>query len=170
MEPCKCCPRKKPKITIGEAGYGFNRLDGNDREWAQNNRFSKSEYCVPVKDGKKFGGPVWQKVKCGDGTMGFSTRRKNQEEVHLEQGLDGQWKKKRHTLVRPKSARASAGRRPRRVDGSKYGVASSVEIAMASRDPVVVAERRRVDKKFKRARNRNNGARRGHMRSRKVAA
>ena len=162
MEHCKCCPKKKPDTTIGEAGHGFNRLEGESRGWAKSNRFARSEYCVPVKSGKKFSGPDWQKVKCGDGTMGFSTRRKNQEEINMECGLDGQLKKRRYTLVRPKSARASAGRRPRRVDGSKHGLVTSVEIAMAARDPIVLIERGRVDKKFKRATNRNNSARRGH--------
>lgn len=171
MKPCACCKDKKKPVKTGADGYGFNRLEGDSRQWAEGNRFAKSEYCVPVRGGKRFGGPVWQKVTCGDGTMGFSTRRKGQlDEVQMEVGLDGQFKKKRHTLVRNKSARASASRRVRRVDGSKWSLASSVELSDARRDPLVVAEKKTREQKSQRARNRNRGAARGWKRSMAIAA
>ena len=172
-EQCKCCDREKPvPSTSGGEGYGFNRLEGEAREWAAGNRFARSEYCVPVKGGKRFGGENWQKVKCGDGRMGFSTRRKGQDEVQMERGLDGQFKKKRSTLVRRKSARATASRRTRRIDGSRCGLVSSVQIMEASRDPIVVAQREKEYTKMKRKEkfrgvNRNK-ARRAAKRNRKA--
>lgn len=168
-KPCQCCKDGKPGLNGGGVGYGYNRLEGEDRIWAANHRFYRSEYCVPVKEGKRFGGKPWVKIKCGDGRMGFSTRRKGQDEVSMEVGLDGQLKKRRHSLVMPKSARCSASRRARRVDGSKCGLASSVEIQMAARDPIVVAQQKRVSKKSKRAKNRNGVARRGHQRATRAA-
>jgi len=170
MKPCNCCRQDKPVATSGVDGYGYNRLEGEARAWATNKRFARSEFCVPVKGGKQFGGEDWQKVKCGDGRMGFTTRRKNQSEVQMEVGLDEQLKKKRHTLVRRKSARATATRRPRRIDGSKCRLVSSVEIKMTQRDPILVAQQKRADKKSKRARNRNNRARRGHQRAIRTVA
>ena len=164
-QPCKCCGPKKTCTIITATGYGYNRLEGEPREWAKNNRCARSEFCVPVRGGKKFRGPEWVKTKCGDGRMGFSTRRKNRDEVNIEVGLDGQFQKKRGTLVRQKSARATASRRPRRVDGGKCGLVSSVEIKVAARDPIVVAHQRKVSRKSKRARNRNNAARRVHQRA-----
>lgn len=149
-QPCRCCKDGKPGAGGGGTGYGFNRLEGEAREWAASNRFSRSEYCVPVKGGSRFGGQDWQKNKCGDGRMGFSTRRKGQEEVRMEQGLDGQLKKKRSTLVNKKSARAVVSRRARRIDGSKTGLVSSETIKKAQRDPVVVAQQKKERKKTKR--------------------
>lgn len=169
-KPCKCCDRNKPSVGNTSNGHGFNRLEGKEREWATNNRFARSEYCVPVKDGKKFGGEEWQKAKCGDGSMGFSTRRKGQDEVSMEVGQDGQYKKKRKTLVRPNSARGSASRCARRIDGSKVRLVSSCEIIESMRDPIVMAQQRKVSTKSKRTRNRNNRARRGHKLAMKEAA
>lgn len=143
-QPCVCCKDKKPGPTSGNNGYGYNRLKGEERKWAADHQVPKSEFCVPVKGGKKFGGPDWVRVKCGDGRMGFSTRRRNQNEVRIEVGLDGQFKNKRSSLVKRKSAASTATRKARRVDGSKCGLASSVAIQMASRDPIAVAEQKRV--------------------------
>lgn len=153
--------KRKPVVIPVYRGYGFNRLSGEAKIWAEENQFAQSEFCVPVKDGRQFGGEEWQKIKCGNGRMGFSTRRKGQDEVRLEVGQDGQLKRKRNTLVRVKSARASATRVARRVDGSKVSLVSSAAIARAQLDPIVIAEEKQVNKKFKRARNRNNRARRG---------
>lgn len=167
-EPCKCCKDKKPTAKVGGTGFGYNRLDGEAREWAKDNQFARSEHCVHVKNGKRFGGPVWARIKCGDGRMGFSTRRKGQDEGRMEVGLDGQFKKKRGSLVRRKSARATATRRPRRIDGSRCSLVPSVVLQDAARDPVMVAQQERVCKKAKRAKNRNGRARRGHKRFRGV--
>jgi len=140
--------RKTQKSTIpsGSQGYGYNRLEGADRDWAKNNRFDQSEQCVSVNGGKRFGGATWVKIKCGDGRMGFSTRRKGHDEIGIEVGLDGQYKKKRDTLVRPKSARCSASRRARRVDGSKCGLVCSEQIREAQRDPKVVLAQRALSR------------------------
>ena len=160
-QPCKCCEDKRPGPNIGANGYGFNPLDGEARDWAKSNRFYSSEHCVRVKDGKKFGGPLWIKKKCGDGTMGFSTRRKGQEDSSMERGLDGQWKKKRSTLVKTKSSRSVSSRKARRIDGSVIRVACRAEVSVSMRSPALVAEQRKLDKKAKRSQNRNNRARRG---------
>ncbi|MEE9579947.1 MAG: hypothetical protein V3V74_01360 [Nitrosomonadaceae bacterium] len=146
---CQCCKDGKPGAIDSRNGYGFNRLEGKAREWAADHRFVKSEYCVPVKDGRRFGGPTWQKTKCGDGRMGFSTRRKGKDDVTMEVGLDGQFKKKRFTSVRPKSARATASRRARRIDGSKISLASSVVIAASRQNPMDIARRQNELKKMR---------------------
>lgn len=137
---------KKGTLTRGSPGLGYNRLEGDDRAWARSNQFYLSEQCVPVKDGKRFGGATWVKTKCGDGSMGFSTRRKGQDDVQMEVGLDGQYKKKRSTLVRPKSARCSASRRARRVDGSKCGLICLEQIKESQRDPIVVRAQRALSR------------------------
>lgn len=168
-EQCKCCQNEKPTAGVGSTGFGYNRLDGEPREWAKGNQFARSEYCVPVKGGNRFGGPSWVKIKCGDGRMGFSTRRKGQDEGRMEVGLDGQFKKRRGSLVRRKSSRATATRRPRRIDGSRCSLVSSVILQDAARDPVMVAQQERVCRKTKRARNRNGRARRNHQRLRKIS-
>jgi len=153
-QPCRCCKREKPGATSCGDGYGYNRLEGEARQWAESNRFARSEFCVPVKGGKRFGGEDWQRIKCGDGRMGFTTRRKGQSEVQMEVGLDGQFKKKRHTLVRRKSANATATRRPRRVDGGRCGLVSSAEIQMAQRDPEVVKAQKELARIKKQPRRR----------------
>ncbi len=168
-KPCKCCSDNKPAVRNTSDGYGYNRLKGEAREWAADNKFARSEFCVRVKGGKKFSGEEWQAIKCGDGRMGFSSRRKGHTEAKMEMGLDGQYKKKRRTLVNPRSARASASRTPRRVDGSRISLASSVTIFESQRDPVVVAQQRKEHKKIGRAKNRNNGARRGHKKIKRRA-
>ncbi len=168
--PCSCCKKTSSNNHTSTPGYGFNRLSGEDREWAANNRVARSEHCVRVKGGKRFGGPDWQKTKCGDGTMGFSNRRKGQEGNQMEVGLAGQLKKKRGTLVRPRSARSTASRRGRRIDGSRCCLISSSDIIQSTRDPIVTDQLRIVHKKSKRARKRNHTARRGHKRSMKMAA
>lgn len=169
-QPCKCCENNKTPLNPGHGGYSYNRVCGNDAEWAKENGEMKPEFTVPVKGGKRFGGKTWQKIKCGDGTMGFSTRRKGQEEVQMEVGMDGQFKKSRHTLVRPKSARCSSSRKARRVDGSRCSLVSSVEMHNAARDPLQVERQRKVYKKSQRAKKRNNKARHGHKIAVKMAA
>jgi hypothetical protein len=165
QQPCRCCRGdKKPNNKIGVNGYGYNRLQNKDKEWAAEHGIAQSEFCVPVKGGKKFGGPTWLKQKCGDGRLGFSVRRRNRTEVQMVFGLDGQLIKKRGTLVRRKSSRATSSRRPKRIDGSKFSLISSSAIRMAARDPDAIAQRKGEYRKLKRARNRNNNARRGHKR------
>ncbi len=167
-QPCSCCKEQRQEAIGGQNGYGFNALSGEDRNWAQSNKMPRSERCVPVNGGKRFGGPSWQKVKCGDGRMGFSMRRKGQEGTRMEKGLDGQWKSKRHTIVRTRSARCVASRRPRRVDGSRHRLVSNIEITEAGRDPFVVKQRAKFITRTTRTQNRNNRARRGHKRATKV--
>lgn len=169
-EPCKCCEGKKPVVKDVGNGYGYNRLEGEAQAWAKSNRFARSEYCIRVKMGKRFGGPDWIKNKCGDGRMGFSTRRRQRDEVQTEHGLDGQLKRSRSTLINKRSSRAVVGRRGRRVDGSKVGLVSSARIMEVMRDPIIVAQQRKAYRKSKRARNRNNRARRGYKRAMKLAA
>ncbi len=144
MEPCKCCEDKKPGPNNTQNGYGFNRLEGNVREWAKDHQMARSEYCVRVKGGRRFGGPAWIKRVCGDGRMGFSTRRRGRHDVLLEQGLDGQLKKKRSTLINRKSSRAARSRMVRRVDGSKFSLASTAEIDRVQQDIQVVQARREL--------------------------
>lgn len=170
MSKCKCCDDKHKNAPNSFDGFGFNRLEGDVRQWATDNKVPRSEFTVRVKGGRRFGGPDWIKKKCGDGRMGFTTRRKNQSEAKMETGLDGQYKKSRHTIVRRKSAMATAPRRPRRVDGSKFRLVSSTAIQLSSNNPDVIAQRRKENKKLKRARNRNNAARRGHKRAVRIGA
>ncbi len=138
MEPCQCCKDKKSNPSSTWDGYGFNHLEGDVREWAKDHQMARSEYCVRVKGGRRFGGPAWIKRVCGDGRMGFSTRRKGRHEVLLELGLEGQLKKKRSTLINRKSSRAARSRMVRRVDGSKFSLASTVEIDRVQQDIQVV--------------------------------
>lgn len=165
IKPCKCCEDGQPGHSGTRMGFGYNRLENEAREWAKENKFARSEYCVRVKGGKRFGGPDWIKKKCGNGRMGFITRRRSRDEVKMEQGLDGQLKRRRPTLLNRRSARAAMGRQVRRVDGSRVGLVSSEEIMETMRDPIVVAQQRAMYKKSKRAHNRNNKARRGHRRA-----
>jgi len=177
-KPCACCKTNKGEPVQQFNGIGYNRLNGDARDWAKDNGFPRSEFCTPVKGGKKFGGPKWLKDKCGDGSMGFSTRRKGQEEVRIVVGGDGQLRKKRHTLVRRKSANAVSSRRPRRVDGSKCKLASSVEVKLSCRDPEEVLKISRSWKQMKlrekfRGVNRNKArraAKQNHKRQLKQAA
>ncbi|UCG02534.1 MAG: hypothetical protein JSW11_00790 [Candidatus Heimdallarchaeota archaeon] len=126
---CNCCTDRRPGHFYRNRSYRYNHLTGKAREWAIKNSFPLSERTVPVKGGKKFGGPDWIKNKCGDGRMGFQTRNSNANEVRIEIGLDGQFKKVHRSIIKPKSARAATGRRPRRVDGSKFCLVSKSQIA-----------------------------------------
>ncbi|KKN99066.1 hypothetical protein LCGC14_0143130 [marine sediment metagenome] len=137
---------KKEVVVLGVVGggYGYNFLHGKDGEWAKDHKIPRSEHCVPVKGGKRFKGDSQTQKRCGNGTMGFSIRRRGQSDVHMEQGLDGQWKKKRGTLIRPRSARTTASRISRRIDGSACGLVSSGEIHDALRDPKVVRAHREL--------------------------
>lgn len=168
MKKCKCCEDKKTGISGTQKGYGFNRLSGNDREWAQEKGFVKSEYCVPVNGGKRFGGPDWIKTKCGDGRMGFSTRRKGHEESSIEVGMDGQFKKKRFTLVKTKSAKSTASRRARRIDGSKCGMIPSACLLEAMRNPDKVKELEKAYRKIRGNQTNRNKSRRAIKRSKKL--
>lgn len=148
-KPCKCCSDNKPNTIQSSNGHGYNRLTGDARAWAKSNSFAMSEHCVKVDGGRRFNGAGWQKSKCGDGSMGFSTRRKGQEDVRMETGMDGQLKKSRSTLVRPKSARATTCRRARRIDGSKCGLVNSDTIMESMRDPIVVSQQAKMCRKMK---------------------
>ncbi len=139
MEQCACCKDGKTGATGGKKGYRYNRLEGKTKKWAQDNGVARSEFCVRVKDGKKFGGPTWQKNKCGDGRMGFATKR-GSDEVRVEKGLENQWKRKRATLVNKKSARATASRRVKRVDGSRCGLISPAVLI----DPFLASQQRKM--------------------------
>jgi len=136
--------KPKPSKRYPKPGRTFNYLEGADREWAKENRFDVGERCVAVKDGKRFSGSDDTKLKCGDGRSGFSTRRNNLDDVSMEVGLDGQYKKKRSTLVKSKSARSTSSKKARRVDGSICSLASSVEIQLAMRDPQVVRAQKKL--------------------------
>lgn len=153
-------------------GRSFNYLQGADREWAKSNRFDVAEYCVGVKGGKSFSGSTDTIKKCGDGRSGFTTRRSGQDDVTMEIGLDGQYKKKRSTLVRPKSARCAVSRRARRVDGSVCSLICAGQLVDAMRDPIEVAERAKSYRKMKREEKfygvNQNKARRAAKRNRKA--
>lgn len=137
--------KRKPVLVLNvDNGHGFNRLQGEARDWAKKNKIAQSEHCVRVVDGNRFGGEAWIKNKCGDGRMGFSMRRKGQDEVSLEEGLDGQLKKKKRSAITPKSARYTATRKARRIDGSVAGLASQSEIDRAAIDPQVVSAQKKL--------------------------
>ena len=143
-EPCRCCDSKKHTIKNNGGRYGYNRLQGEARMWAESNGLARAEYCVPVRGGKQFSGPDWIKNKCGDGRTGFSTRRRGQDEVRMERGPDGQFKRRVRSLVNKRSGRAAASRRSRRVDGSRVGLISSAKIAEAMYDPKAIRAGRKL--------------------------
>lgn len=140
-KPCACCKDGRPSHGGRGIGYGYNRLGGAALTWAKDNHFTQSEHCVPVIGGKRFKGPRWLADKCGDGRMGFSTRR---DEVRMEVGLDGQFKSKRITIVSKKSSRATAIRHARRVDGSRCGLVSTMAILNTQRNPTMVKAQKRL--------------------------
>lgn len=169
-KPCGCCKNPKPQPTTKYSGYGYNRLEGEDRDWATTNRLPRSEHCVRVKSGRRFGGPEWAKSKCGDGTMGFSTRRRGQQEVRLTSGMNGQTLKQRSTIVNRRSARSVAGRRSRRIDGSGASLLSNEEIRRSQLTPATVngqiRDRNRVLRKVHYAEIGRNKLRRATKRAR----
>jgi len=158
---CTCCVEKKDPPKQNKTGRGYNKTNKTTAKWIRKNGGPKSEFTVRVNGGKKFGGAQWQKDVCGDGTFGFPTRRKRDDDVALELGLDGQWKKKRGTLVRAKSSLATASRRPKQVWGCKCGLWTNSDLARVAKDPVIEKEMTARDSKRIRANNRNNKARRG---------
>ena len=162
---------QKPSKKCPKPGRSFNHLQGDEREWAKSNRFDVSERCVHVKGGNRFSGSDDTKLKCGDGRSGFSTRRESQDDVPMEVGLDGQYKKKRTSLIRSKSAKSTSSKKARRIDGSVCRLISAVEITDSQRDPVEMAKREKAYKKLERKKkwigvNRNK-ARRAAKRERK---
>lgn len=139
----------------------YNHVVGRANKFCSKTGEPKSEYCVRVVGGKRFGGPQWIKDKCGDGQFGFATRHKR-EPVRMTIGLDGQWKWDRKTCVKPKSARSTSSRRYKQIWGNKCGVVSNAQIAEIDRDPIVVKENLQLHTKMQRSRNRNYRARRGN--------
>lgn len=138
---------RKPVLVLHvDNGHGFNRLTGEARDWAKENNIPRSEHCVRVVDGKKFSGDDWIKTKCGDGRMGFSMKRRGQDEVRFEEGLDGQLKKKRLSTVTPRSSRCTSSRKARRIDGSVAGLVSQSTIDRAGIDPQAVSARKRLQR------------------------
>lgn len=165
---CKCCYDDKipPKLRCG--GRWYNKVRGTSAKWVRKNGEPKSEFTVPVVKGQRFSGYQWQKDRCGDGTFGFSTRRRGRDECKMDRGLDGQWKKKRATLVNGRSARAVTSRRARTVWGTKCLLWSVSDINRVQVDSVIATEREVVEKKSCRRRNRNRRAARGHKRTTRV--
>lgn len=173
-EPCGCCKNKKPKTTGGNSGYGYNRLNGTDRDWATTNHLPRSEHCVRVKDGRKFGGPDWVKNKCGDGTMGFSTRRKGHHETRMTSGLDGQQMRQRATIINKRSAKAAVSRRNYRIDGSRVSLLSNEQTRLSRLDPTTVLDQKkrnsRIRQKIYYAEIGRNKLRRETRRARRLAS
>lgn len=153
-KPCACCKDGTPGHGERGMGYGYNRLEGAARVWAKDNQFARSEHCVRVVGGKRFKGPRWITDKCGDGRMGFSTRRRDRDEVRMIVGLDGQFKSKRNTVVSKRSSRATAIHHTRRVDGSRCGLVSSAAILDAQRDPRVVKAQKKLARIKRKSRHR----------------
>jgi len=94
-------------------------------------------------------------------------RDRHGSEASIEIGLDGQYKKRRSTLVKPKSARSTASRKARRIDGSACRLVSLAEIAEATTDPIEKASRIDQERRAKRSHNRNHRARRRLHKGRK---
>jgi hypothetical protein len=161
-EPCSCCADGKTSPKHSSQGRRYNKVKGNSAKWAKHNNEPRSEFTVPVKDGKRFGGPQWQKDACGDGTFGFPTRRKGHDEANMERGLDGQWKNKRSTLVKRKSARSVSSRHAKQVWGGRCLTWSSDDLARVQRDPLAMAQQNQLKKKISRRENRNRAAALGH--------
>ncbi len=146
MEQCKCCEKKSTPPKSRVSGRGYNRVHGMNARWARKNGETKSEFTVSVKGGKRFGGSQTQKDHCGDGTFGFPTRRKGHDEAKMERGLDGQWKKRRHTLVNSRSARSVQSRHARQLWGNRCGIATNNQVLDSERDPIIVMAKKQLAK------------------------
>jgi len=150
--------KEKPDVLVLGTGTGrsYNRLDEEAREWARSNRLPTAERCSRVEGGNRFKGPDWIKEKCGDGSMGFSMRRKGHEENNVTMGGDGHWKSARGSLVNRKSAKACRSRAPKRIDGSRCSIATKGEIHESEMDPKVKWAKRELAKIRKSPRVRMN--------------
>jgi len=164
LQPCKCCDHEKtpPKSRI--PGKWYNRVVGKIVKWTRKNDFRKSERTVKAVGGRRFNGQKELADKCGNGVWGFPTRRAG-DGVKITVGLDGQWKVKRTTIVRAKSARSIFSRHPKQIWGIRYGLWSNSRVLECERDPSVVAAQEKMNRKMKRRDNRNYGARKGMRKS-----
>lgn len=123
----------------------FNILQADERKFAQSKGLSVGEYTVRAVGVRKAKGTDPLSLKAGDGNWGFSTKKSRNDNSKFEPTVDGTGlKKARATIVSPKKM-------PCRL-------ATSAEVRLASADPVVLAERRLVSKKAKRAGQRNRRA------------
>jgi len=123
----------------------YNRLDGQDREWAVSHKWSRAEYAERVKKGKQAKGNVGVARVAGDGQYGFSSRRVATDPVGMTEGLDKQYLKNRKSIAKPRKNTCRLW--------SKHDLMAS--------DEIVQAEINKQNKKDTRKRNRNKAARNG---------
>lgn len=140
----------------------YNRLEGEIREWARNNRFNTSERCVRVKEPNKHAfSPI--EFVAGNGTLGFSTRRGEGEDYDLcmVKGLEGQWKSGRGTACRKRKnvSRLATLEQFRRMMMDDYELAQeAAKLDAIRQDKAKTADQL---KRELRKKNRNPKARRG---------
>ena len=122
-----------------------NVLTGDDREFALMKGFASADFTVRAKGVRKARKTDPLSLKAGDGNFGFPMRHVGRDPAKMTTTVDG---------TGFKSARKSVARRKKNV----CLLASSAEIYRASIDPLVKADRDRISRKIKRAKNRNRKA------------
>lgn len=123
----------------------YNRLQGENREWAIKNHQPKAEYANRVSKGKEVKSNPELALIAGNGKYGFHSRRHSEDPVRMVKGKAGQYVKFRKSVAR-KAKNIS------RLCPTRY---------LDHYDPIEVATRQAHIRKLRRKLNRNGGARRG---------
>jgi len=122
----------------------YNSLEGEARAWASDNKFSRGEYAIRVKGGKKVSSNAEVARVAGDGRFGFNSRKVCMDPVRMICGMDGQYIKKRKSVARP------------RKNISRLWMKKDL-----TRDIMLELEREKQESRIHRRRNRNKVARKG---------
>lgn len=130
------------KITMA---MSYNRLQGENREWAIQNNQPRAEYANIVVKGKMVRSNPELALIAGNGKYGFHSRRHSEDPVRMVKGLAGQYTKFRKSVAR--KAKNVCCLCP-----TKY---------LSDYDPIEAAIRQKHTKRLQRQRRRNGRARRG---------
>lgn len=122
----------------------YNRLQGENREWAIKNHQPKAEYANRVSKSKEIKGNPELALIAGNGKYGFTSRRHSEDPVRMVKGKAGQYTKFRKSVAR-KAKNVS------RLCPTQY---------LGHYDPIETAVRDKDLKRLRRQHNRNNKARR----------
>jgi len=146
----------------------YNRLTGEAREWATENKIPIGERCVRVNGRRRMAEAEVDKV-AGNGSFGFSSRRKRDEDddVKMTEGMYGQFKSGRKTVARRRKMAHNTWTK----DEIRKAQMDEFDLEQARKE----ADRKRSiqrakEQEIKRAirkQNRNSKARRGHSKSKK---
>lgn len=139
---------QKPEVKILPVitnSKSYNRPSENNVKFAQKNHIYIGEYCIRnVEKRAKSESTQLDKI-AGNGRYGFPAKRIPKEPVRIVKGLDGQDKKARKSVVKPRK--------------NVCRLWSLSDIKRVSCDPIVRKEKLAIARKNKRTRN--HGARRG---------